>query len=246
MTHEAASELIALYVLDALDAGSRRELEVHVASCQVCQAEIASLRPASDALLVAIPDREPSPLLRSRVLAAATAARAPRTGERATDTRRSTLPLWLAAAAALLLAAGSIYFAQRLRGVTQELASAREEIAILTAPDVVRVDLQGQPVAPDAAGRVYWSRSRGLVFTASRLPALPAAKIYQLWFVTPGGPVSAGLVQPAASGDSVVTFPTPANMGAPVALAITIEPAGGVPAPTGDRYLIGTVGRTGA
>jgi hypothetical protein len=32
---------------------------------------------------------------------------------------------------------------------------------------------------------------------------------------------------------------TPVDMPAPVAMAVTIEPAGGVAAPTGDKYLIG-------
>jgi hypothetical protein len=36
-------------------------------------------------------------------------------------------------------------------------------------------------------------------------------------------------------------FNTPPDIPQPVAMAVTIEPAGGVLAPTGDKYLIGTL-----
>jgi anti-sigma-K factor RskA len=62
---------------------------------------------------------------------------------------------------------------------------------------------------------------------------------YQLWVVTAQAPVSAGLLTPDAQkrGDVQHT----ARHSQPVAMAVTIEPAGGVPAPTGARYLVGTV-----
>jgi len=52
-------------------------------------------------------------------------------------------------------------------------------------------------------------------------------------------PISAGLLKPDASGGVNVVFATPADIPTPVAMAVTIEPDGGVPAPTGDKYLVG-------
>jgi anti-sigma-K factor RskA len=81
-----------------------------------------------------------------------------------------------------------------------------------------------------------------MVFTASNLPPLPAGRIYQLWVVTSQpAPLSAGLLTPDAQGSVNETFSTPPDIPQPVALAVTIEPAGGVPAPTGEKYLIGTL-----
>ena len=51
---------------------------------------------------------------------------------------------------------------------------ARVAVTGLTAPDVARIDLAGQAIAPQASARAFWSRSRGMVFTASNLPPLPA------------------------------------------------------------------------
>ena len=68
---------------------------------------------------------------------------------------------------------------------------------ILASPDVIRVDLKGQGPAASAIGRAFWSRSRGVLFTANSLPALPSSQVYQLWILTRSGkPLNAGLLSP--------------------------------------------------
>jgi len=127
--------------------------------------------------------------------------------------------------------------------VAQRTATgAQSAVTILTAPDVARVDLAGQqPVSPGASARAFWSRSRGMVFNASNLPPLPAGRTYQLWVVTAQAPISAGLLTPDIQGSVSEVFNTPPDIPQPIAMAVTIEPAGGVPAPTGDKYLVGTL-----
>jgi anti-sigma-K factor RskA len=78
-----------------------------------------------------------------------------------------------------------------------------------------------------------------MVFAANNLPPLPAGRTYQVWLVAGGPPVSAGLVEPDESGRSIAIFRTPVDVTGPVTVAVTIEPAGGVPAPTGAFYLTG-------
>jgi anti-sigma-K factor RskA len=73
----------------------------------------------------------------------------------------------------------------------------------------------------------------------SNLPPLPPGRVYQVWVVTAQAPVSAGLLTPDASGGGSVYFETPVDILPPVAVAVTLEPAGGVPAPTGAAYLVG-------
>jgi anti-sigma-K factor RskA len=208
----------------------------------------------------AVPQFEPPVTLRARVLESV-AAETP---------RRSVLArpaLWqLATAASLALAAGLTLYTSQLRGRITALegelrdtqaraesaderlteaqrlaAGAQTAVTVLTAPDVARVDLAGQPAAPQASARAFWSRSRGMVFTASNLPPLPAGRTYQLWVVTGQAPLSAGLLMPDVQGSVNATFNTPPDIPQPVAMAVTIEPAGGVPAPTGERYLVGTL-----
>ena len=127
----------------------------------------------------------------------------------------------------------------QLADVRRTASEAQSSIAVLTAPDMARVELAGQTVAPQASGRVFWSRSRGLVFTASNLPALPAGRTYQLWVVTTQAAVSAGLLKPDANGSVNALFNPPGNIPSATAMAVTIEPDGGSGGPTGAKYLVG-------
>lgn len=216
--------------------------------------------PILQGLAQAVPQVDPPAALRARVLAMA----AKRPGAESAPARPV---LWqLATAASIVLAAGLALYTSQLRGritllesqlsdararadaADQRMAAAQRTateaqsaVAVLTAPDVARVDLAGQAPAPNASARAFWSRSRGMVFTASHLPPLPAGRTYQLWLVTAQAPISAGLLTPDARGGVSETFSTPPDIPQPVALAVTIEPAGGVPAPTGDKYLVGTL-----
>jgi len=179
-------------------------------------------------------------------------------------THLSVNAAWLAAAALLLLSVGLGAYAlnlrerigglegqlsnavsrldlteQRLAEATRAAERAQMRMAVLTSPDLKQVSLKGQPAAPGAAGRAFWSRSNGLLFAANELPPLPAGRTYQLWFLTPGAPVSAGLIKPDQNGRIAAAFDTPPGTPDPTGIAVSIEPEGGVPAPTGAIYLAG-------
>jgi anti-sigma-K factor RskA len=250
LPHDAFHELAVAYAFDTLDASERREFEAHLHTCAECQRDVQDASRLAESL-GQLPERVPLPSgLRDRVLRAATAEPGdhrsvlPRAPAR---TRGLTMWLALAASLAAVIAAGTAWMEHRQVTETQQalaraLADAvetRRVMDIVTAADATRVDLAGQAAAPRAAGRVFWSASRGLFFTASSLPALPQDRIYQLWYVTAGAPVSAALVSPDTSGRVTITRP-PAVPGRPKAFALTIEPAGGVPAPTGAMYLLGS------
>ena len=91
-------------------------------------------------------------------------------------------------------------------------------------------------------GTLYRSIQRmleqGLIQETAERPA-PAGRVYQVWVVTAQSAVSAGLLLPDPSGGATVFFETPADIPPPMAIAVTLEPAGGMPAPTGDKYLVG-------
>jgi hypothetical protein len=131
----------------------------------------------------------------------------------------------------------------------KEVAEARQSAAqaqivanVLAAPDLVRYWL----VAADASSRAYaqvlFSRSRGMVFSASRLPSPGDGKTYQLWLLTRGGPVSAGLITPDAAGRVTLSTDVPLNVPSRLTGALlTLEAAGGGQQPLGERVLIRVV-----
>jgi len=267
MAHDEQRELAALYALGALTPAERRAFEAHLAGCAECTAEVKSLSAVTSALAQAVPQQDPPASLRARILGqvggADPRAQPAPAGRRPLAT--AYLP-WLATAAMVVLAIGLGVYAATLRSRVETLefrlraamqqadASERQiaelrrvavetvsQMAVLASPDLQRIDLAGQPVAPQASGRAFWSRSRGLVFTASSLPPLPPGKAYQLWILTPNpAPISAGVFKPDSAGGVVAVYRPLADLVKPSAVAVTIEPENGVPAPTGDRYLVGT------
>jgi anti-sigma-K factor RskA len=217
---------------------------------------LSAVRASSGATAV-LTDRPPAPL---RVGPAAATGELSRPRRASVGVRSS----WLAIAALLLLTAAlgtySVLLRQRLGAVEtllheavnrlgrteQQLLAANRtaagvqlRLAVLTAPDLRQVNLAGQAPAPRAAGRGFWSRSRGLVFAATELPPLPAGRTYQLWYLTASVPVSAGLFRPEPEGTIAAAFDPPPAGRTPTGLAVSLEPDGGVPAPTGAIYLAG-------
>ena len=86
--------------------------------------------------------------------------------------------------------------------------------------------------------RACGSGTRGLLFAATNLPAIPSDRTYQLWYLTPAAPVSAGLLSPDAQGNVTISFDAADAATTATGMAVSIEPAGGVPAPTGALYLV--------
>jgi hypothetical protein len=119
----------------------------------------------------------------------------------------------------------------------RERSDRERATAILRASDLHSASLAGVAPATAARGRAYVSASRGMFFAAEALPPLPAGRTYQLWSIVGGQPVSHGVFGPEGDGRAQVLAQAPPG---PVdAFAVTIEPAGGVPAPTGDKVLLG-------
>jgi hypothetical protein len=109
---------------------------------------------------------------------------------------------------------------------------------VLAAPDLVRFNLTSEATTPRAYAQMLWSRSRGLVFSGSRVPAAPAGSTYQAWLLTSGEPVSAGLFVPDAAGRvMLVTQDPPRVPRSVIGVSVTVEPAGGRAAPSGPTLL---------
>jgi anti-sigma-K factor RskA len=108
---------------------------------------------------------------------------------------------------------------------------------VLAAPDLVRVLLTGgDETTGKFAGQLLWSRSRGLVFSSSRLPP-PSGGMYQLWLTTATQPVSVRVFTPDAAGSVTIATDNPPRPPSVNGALVTLEPEGGSPSPTGPTFL---------
>ena len=113
------------------------------------------------------------------------------------------------------------------------------QLALLTDPETRIVELAGLPPSPHAQGRMIWNPRAGGLLVALNLPPAPAGKTYELWAIAEGKPRPAGLFNVDAQGKGTLAVPASAGVPAVDVFAVTLEPEGGSPAPTGEKYLIG-------
>ena len=124
--------------------------------------------------------------------------------------------------------------ADRQIAEARQLAQRAETVGvILTAPDLIRFNLTSAETNGSSA-QLLWSRTRGLVLSGSRLPAAPPESTYQLWLVTSTQSVGAGVFVPDDAGRATLVVDAPPRVPGPVVgAAVTIEPSGGRPTPSG-------------
>jgi Anti-sigma-K factor rskA len=128
----------------------------------------------------------------------------------------------------------------------RQVADARQSAAhaqivgnVLAAPDLLRYWLRAADGTSRASAQVLFSRSRGMVFSASRLPTPGEGKTYQLWLLSAAGPVNAGLLTPDAEGRVTLATDVPLTTQGRVSGAlVTLEAAGGSTQPSADRVLV--------
>lgn len=250
--HPQFEEDLDLYALGALDSEEAEELASHLEACSECTQKLEEAHARVALLALAAPPQEPPRRLKARLLKQIAGRNA---GQRPARFRvlwqraapaLTALSLVLAGWAVVLRTQNNELYRQvrELQGEQQtaraELTRARAVLELLTAPDTTRVTLVAGEARPVPQGKVFYHPQKGLLFYAANLPVLPSGKTYQLWLVpTQGNPISAGIFQTDPHGNGEVLLPPlPAGVAAK-AFAVTVEPAGGVPQPTGPKVLVG-------
>ncbi len=116
--------------------------------------------------------------------------------------------------------------------------------ALLSSRDLKLVKLNGTEAAPGALAYVFLADGNKVIFSTPSLPDLPPGKVYQLWLMRGRNPgiVSAGTFRAVPGQPLLVEFANNASMMQDIrAFAVTDEPLGGSPLPTGHKFLAGTV-----
>ncbi len=250
MSHEEIRDLLALYALGSLDESETRDVETHLETCGSCRLELAGLADTVGVLGLGAEPRTPAPALRTRILRSVAALPAGAIDRRAAKLMRPR-PSWSPAATwasfgAAALAAGFAMFVwgSRARQSTMELelASERDARELLSSPDAVTLVLTGTEAAPQASARLAFDRrtGRALLF-AYDLPPAPEGQAYQLWCIQAGKPMPQRVFSPDASGRGILGDEIPPEGREGSIFAVTLEPASGMPQPTGLMVLKGAV-----
>jgi len=261
MNRHASPEDSELYALGALDGEEKRELEAHVRLCPEC-AQTVDLAGRRAALLgLGAPAAAPSPAVKQAILERIRAERARGADQQMSpEPRRAALWAWLTpvfGVAALVFAALAAVLwmrdardLQRIHHLESQLALAQsrslqiaraseETNKLLEMPGTKRVALMPMPGMPEGSrAGVLYNAKMGMVACAGWLPAPPPNKTWQLWLVPmEGKPMPLRVMGGGEWTEPVTAHVTP---GMEVkAFAVTEEPEGGMPWPTGPKVLAG-------
>lgn len=218
--HDEIRALIGAVALGAATDAEDALVERHAATCHECRAELDGLRAAAGTLALEVPQIDPPPALKRKVMAAIRSDAA-RAAPVSAPGPRHRLGRWPAIAGALaVLAAGLLAWNLTLQGER----GGTETIAVVGTPD-----------APAVHGRLSIADDGTAVMRVTGLPAPAADEGYELWTVRDGVARSEGFAARTADGELVVAT---ADLDDATALALTREPRANTTAPSGAKLVV--------
>lgn len=250
-----------LYALGALRGEECAAIESHVASCPECAHKLAEARGRIALLALAADPLEPSPGVKEALMRQLNAsAEGPIARVYVPEPRRSSFfsaawwtAVWAPAAVALALVTiflwvQTVKLSDQLSNqhaavikLQSQIEQTQTLVDLFAARDSVHVSLSPSREARGATGNVLYNARLGKILFADTLNAPPPNKSYQLWLVpTTGDPISAAVLNTSTTpGEQLIATVPPGTT--PKAFAVTIEPQGGSPQPTGPKVLIGAL-----
>ena len=234
-THTREQEdLAGLYALSALEPEEATVFERHLGSCPRCQGIVEADQQTVRLLSAAAPEMEASPGFKDRLLA--------RAAEEVAVTQ--PLPRPMPTTQPPRVQAPARLFTWFPRGLMLAPLAAAFAVALglgtIVGQQVYGSQVLSSTVLPAQGGgqaTIVVRRSGAAEISLQGLPQPPAGRVYQAWAIPDGGaPLPEGT---SASGQGTIALQQPV-LGRTV--AITLEAAPGVSAPTTQPILAGKVG----
>ncbi len=243
------------YLLGSLDEVSTERLQRHSEECQECRSELRELAETLHSLPLALEPVAPAPELKEGLLAKVLSGDQPQPA----PSGQSRVKRWryAAVAAGILVAllAGLVFQGRRIsREKDLHIASLLAEIDELrnaNASLILKVDSLSRPTVRffNLAGLTGFEGSSASAFVLPEegrislffheLPAIESNQEFQLWVIEEGQPPHPSEAFDAVGPVTEVEVALPIDATRVKVLAVTIEPAGGSPQPTGSMVLAG-------
>lgn len=245
---------LELFALGAIAGDECDSLRAHLAACTECSRRFAEARGRVALFAFAAPPQNPPLNVRERLLEKIRAEDFASPAAPNGPQLRWWKTFWLPATAVLAILTLFLWTAdrrmdhrlhqlqQQTRAYQSQAHRLHELASMLAAQDTKTAALAPTPRVPSAAwGSVKYNSRMGIICYTGDLPAPPPDKEYQMWILpVTGSPISGGAFMPASFNQGRMCI---AKMPAGLAcksFAVTLEPVGGMPHPTGPMVLSGS------
>lgn len=243
---QSIGELLGAYALDALDTDEHALVSAHLAGCPRCAAEVAQHR-ETIGLVAASGGNAPEGVWEriSQAIDDGTrnaSRQAPplpslRRTSRRTDRWRKPMAALAAAAAAAVIALVGVqtvrvdhldHQVRQLNAAARQAGGFQGAAAALVDPSARHLQLTSTRAGSRTVGELVLLPSGAAYLVGANLPSLAETSTYQLWSIVAGRAVSVGVL-----GAHPATVAFTVDPAAPSReFLVTVEPAGGVVAPT--------------
>jgi anti-sigma-K factor RskA len=223
-------DLLADYALGSLEETEARRVAEHLASCDACRAELAELETLTGLLAFGAADAQPAESVRRRLMERVPHQQPVRVRQPAAPRPWMVRPLWaivgLVVIAVLAISNGLLW--QRLLALDQ----ARGQLAMRA------IELHSTGLMPGAGGYVIiGTDGQNGAVVVDQLAELSSDQTYQLWLIRAGQSTSGALFTVDETGYRGARIVAPDSLLTYNSVQITIEPAAGSAAPTGQLVL---------
>ncbi len=260
MTWEEVKELGPLYAIGALEAETAQKVEHFLRQAtSEQQREFAEWSEVVALLPLSLPQAAPPHNLKHNLMARIANQEAEVASKEAETAKVLPFPpkqrfslhvqRWMLAAASIALMASSVYLARQNNQITRQLRDSEFQLSTLQrqfenflSPATKVISMNGVET-PGAHAKVVWNtETQTWEVHIKNLPAPPTDKDYQLWYVTGDAKINAAVFRTSENGslELKLTVPPEALNGL-AATAVTLEPKGGSPQPTGKFYLMAKI-----
>jgi anti-sigma-K factor RskA len=231
VTH--VTDSIAAYALGCLDEEERRQVETHLPGCPACQAELRAFQQVTEELPLAAGAASPPRRLKQAILHKASSQARPsqKAGilERIRRLARSARPVWTAVSVLLIIGLAISTFAF-WRQAQNPPAASLEHFRV--------VNLTSPAKTPDVTAILIISENGKFgTLVTDGLGLLGKEQQYQLWLIKNGNRTSGGVFSVNEGGYAAMEIHSGVPLSDFDSFGVTIEPAGGSPAPTGEKVL---------
>ena len=255
MSREKYEDHYVEFLLGTLEDRLQQELEGHLETCAECRQSLSELEDTLHSLPLVLPQTPPPAHVKDRILEQVKS----RTLE--TKIPSSAGSFWRTAAIAASIAAivlGGLLIrleqesqrkdstiatlqreSEQLRGTNQGL---NQRINQLTQPSLRYLNLAGLENYEEVAGSAFIDpdNTSASVFLHN-LPSLEPNQYFQLWVIEEDEPPYPSNLFQTADVITALDVALPIEADRVIALAVTIEPAGGSPQPTGPMIAAGNL-----
>jgi anti-sigma-K factor RskA len=231
------TEFLPGYVLHCLEAEESVMVAEHLTDCQQCREECEAFQTLTDQLALAVPEVQPSPDLKTRIL------RTIQPEKRSVPTRsffqecrqrlsaflQPVAPAWGIASVVIIVVLGisTILFWQRTHSLEQ----------FYHTQDFHLMKLECTHIVPEATGQIIISKDGEVgMLAVAHLPVLEPEYTYQVWLTQNGQRTDGGTFSVNQQGYGMLHIVAPESL-LECEVNITIEPAQGSIEPTGTTVL---------